>query len=154
MFDYKMEHVFSYNATLSAPEIVGPVPDDIRVNFYVTGGRVWSPDGSTIGEVLPVGGDWLTIRRDNSGVLDVRATVKTVDGALLYVVYNGLLNLGPEGYANLLRGKWPAKAVIRAAPRITTAHPNYAWANTTQFVNVGEVEFAKSVVQYDVYAVR
>jgi hypothetical protein len=154
MFDYKLEHVFSYNATLSAAEIIGPVPDDIRVNFYVTGGKVWLPDGTVIGDVLPVGGDWLTIRRDNSGVLDVRATVKTTDGALLYVVYNGLLDLGQNGYDNLRKGKLPAKAVIRAAPRITTSHPNYAWANTTQFLNVGEVEFGKSVVQYDVYAVR
>ena len=154
MFDFKLEHVCSYNATLSPPELIGPVPDDIRVNFYVTGGEVWVPEGTRIGNVKPVGGDWLTIRRDGKGVLDVRATVETHDGALLYVVYNGLLDLGPRGYENLLEGRLPEKAQIRAAPRIATSSPAYAWVNSCQFVNVGEVLFEQGIVTYDVYALR
>jgi hypothetical protein len=38
---------------LAAPEIIGPVPDDIRVNFYVTGGDVWLPDGTKVGNLKP-----------------------------------------------------------------------------------------------------
>jgi hypothetical protein len=150
-FDFKMEHVFSYNATL-ATELIGPVPDDFRVNFYVTGGDVWTPDGTKIGKVRGVGGDWLTIRRDNKGVLDVRATVEMNDGALLYATYNGYLDLGANGYNNLLKGIWPEKSNVRAAPRIVTASPAHGWVNGTQFVNIGEVFFNKGIVTYDVYA--
>lgn len=101
-----------------------------------------------------MGADWLTIRRDNQGVLDVRATVKTVDGALLYVAYKGIADMGADAHANLLKGKWPHKAPIRAAPLLTTSNPHYAWVNATQFLNVGEVDFDKRIVNYDVYAVR
>lgn len=153
-FDFKLEHVFSYNATLSAPEIIGPLPDDIRINFYVTGGEIWTPDGTRIGKVRSVGGDWLTIRRDGKGLLDVRATVETNDGALIYGVYNGYLDLGEKGYDNLLAGKLPEKSQIRAAPRFSTASPAFAWVNSTQFVNIGEVFFNKRIVTYDVYALR
>ena len=153
-FTFELKHVFSYSATLSTPEIIGPVPDDIRVNFYVTGGDVWLPDGSNIGKLKPVGGDWLTIRRDNQGVLDVRATAQMNDGALLYVTYNGLLDLGEGGYENLRSGKFPEKAQIRAAPRILTSSPTFAWLNTRQLFNVGEVHFSQGVVAYDVYAVQ
>ena len=154
-FDFKLVHVFSYNATLTAAEVIGPVPDDVRVNFYVTGGEVWLPDGTRIGKVRAVGGDWLTIRRDNCGVLDVRATVETHDGALLYVVYNGVIDLGENGYDQIRSsGTFPQRARIHAAPRITTAHPSYAWVNACQFVNVGEVLFDRGLVTYDVYALR
>jgi hypothetical protein len=50
---FELEHVFSYTTTLAAPEIIGPVPDDIRVNSYVTGGDVWLPDGTKIGNLKP-----------------------------------------------------------------------------------------------------
>ena len=151
-FKFELKHVFSYNGTLAPPEIIGPVPDDIRVNFYVTGGDVWLPDGTKIGKLKPVGGDWLTVRSDNQAVLDVRATVEMNDGALLYVVYNGLLDLGEGGYDNLCRGKFPERARIRAAPRVLTSSPTYAWLNSSQLFNVGEVEFNKGRVAYDVYA--
>jgi hypothetical protein len=104
-FKFEAKHVFSYDATLSQAEIIGPVPDDIRVNFYVTDGEVWLPDRTKIGKLRPVGGDWLTVRRDNQGALDVRATVEMNDGALLYYEktqyfhffeLNRLLLLSPE----------------------------------------------------------
>jgi hypothetical protein len=40
MLDYSLEHIFSYSATLkNPPEIIGPVPEGIRANFYATGER-------------------------------------------------------------------------------------------------------------------
>lgn len=152
-FKFDLKHVFSYDATLAPPELIGPVPDDIRVNFYVTGGDVWLPDGSKIGKLKPVGGDWLTVRADNQGVLDVRATVEMNDGALLYVAYNGLLDFGEKGYENLRKGKFPDMARIRSAPRVLTSSPAYAWLNSSHLLNVGEVDFRKGYVAYDVYVV-
>jgi hypothetical protein len=87
-FDYSLEHIFSYSAILkNPPEIIGPVPEGIRANFYVTGGEVKGPKLN--GKILPVGGDWLTIRPDGVGILDVRATFETNDGALIYTTLLG-----------------------------------------------------------------
>jgi Protein of unknown function (DUF3237) len=59
-----LDHLFSCQAMLHAPEIIGPVPEGIRVNFYVTGGTIEGP--RLRGTTLPVGGDWLTIRSSAS----------------------------------------------------------------------------------------
>ena len=58
MFDYSLEHIFSYTATLSPPEVIGPLPEGVRVNFYVTGGEVKGP--KVYGKFRPVGADWLS----------------------------------------------------------------------------------------------
>jgi Protein of unknown function (DUF3237) len=92
-----------------------------------------------------------TGRRQNH--VDGRTTPLN-DGALLYVTYNGLLDLGEGGYDNLRSGKFPEQAQIRAAPRILTSSPTFAWLNTRQLFNVGEVHFSQGVVAYDVYAVQ
>jgi hypothetical protein len=42
--NYSLEHIFFYSATLiNPPEIIGPVPEGIRANFYVTRGEVKGP---------------------------------------------------------------------------------------------------------------
>ena len=44
MFEYSMEHLFSYSAMLEMPpEVIGPLPEGLRVNVYVTGGEVEGP---------------------------------------------------------------------------------------------------------------
>jgi len=44
MFEYRLEHVFSYVVTLAAPpEVIGPVPGGIRANFYVQRGEISGP---------------------------------------------------------------------------------------------------------------
>ena len=151
---YELEHLFSYEATLAMPpELIGEVPEGIRVTFYVTGGRVDGP--SVRGVVRPVGGDWLTLGRDGVGRLDVRATLETEDGALLYVTYAGVLDFGPDGYAAFLRGELPPDGTaIRTAPQVRTAHPDYQWLHRVQCLGVGEVRASEGRVRYDVYAVR
>jgi hypothetical protein len=153
MFDYTMEHICSYTATLeSPPELIGPTPEGLRLNAYVTGGEVTGP--RLQGRVRPVGGDWLTIRTDGVGILDVRATIETHDGALIYIAYTGVGDLGEDGYARLLGGEPPGVLPLRTAPRLQTSHPDYTWVNRFQYVNVGEVDFESFAVAYDLYALR
>jgi hypothetical protein len=153
MFDYRLEHIMSYNATLAAPEIIGPLPEGLRVNFYVTGGEVTGP--RVFGKVRPVGADWLTLRKDGVGLLDVRATIETNDGALIYVTYPGIIDLGENGYQDFLEGRPPASGTpIRTSPRCMTSHPNYAWLNRLHCVGIGQAFIERLEVAYDVYAVR
>jgi len=149
--DYRPEYIFSYTAQVRLPpEVIGPTPDGIRVNFYVTGGEVDGPRLKGIFE--PVGGDWILIRRDGVAILGVRATIKTHDGALIYLPYSGVIDFGPDGYDRFLRGDLPERASIRAVPRFLTSHPSYLWLNRLQCLNVGDVVLATGVVRYDVYA--
>ena len=147
-----LEHICSYWATLAPPEVVGPVAAGIRVNFYVTAGEVSGP--KMRGRLRTVGGDWLLLRTDGVGVLDVRATMELDDGALVYTTYGGVVDLGPDGYHQFLKGILPPRLELRIAPRYHTGHPNYLWLNRLQCVGVGVFDVARSMVSYDVYAMR
>jgi len=153
MFDYSMDHIFSYSATLDGDmEVIGSTPSGFRINVYVTGGEMAGP--RVRGRIRPVGADWLTGREDGVGILDVRATMETHDGALIYCAYQGVADAGEDGYRRFLEGNPPAKLTIRAVPRFLTAHPDYLWLNRLQCVNVGEVDLQVPIVNYDVYALR
>src|SRR5213078_1741069 len=102
MFEYRLEHIMSYTATLGERERVGPVPEGLRVNVQVTGGDVTGP--KVFGKIGSLGGDWLTVRRDGVVMLDVRGTIHTNDGALIYVTYNGISDLGETGYEQFAQG--------------------------------------------------
>jgi hypothetical protein len=153
MYDYNLEHICSAKVTLqNPPEVIGPTPEGLRLNVYITGGEVTGP--RLKGKVLPVGADWLTIRSDGVGVLDIRATIETHDGALIYLSYNGFADAGEKGYTKFIEGNLPARVPLRGAPRFLTSHPDYLWLNRIQCVNVGEVDLNSWVVGYDLYTFR
>jgi uncharacterized protein DUF3237 len=146
------EYVCSYWATLSPPEVIGPVAEGIRVNFYVTAGEVSGP--KMRGRLRPVGGDWLLVRNDGVGVLDVRATMELDNGAIVYTTYGGLLDLGPNGHNLFLQGILPPRVDLRIVPRYYTSHPDYLWLNRLQCVGVGVFDRDQLRVSYDIYALR
>lgn len=152
MFKYDLEHLFSHTVTVQKPEVIGPVPEGIRLTFPLTGGEVSGP--KVRGKVRPTGADWLLIRSDGVGVLDVRGTIETQDGALICATYSGIGDFGEDGYQGFLRGKVPGAVPLRAAARFYTAHPLYLWLNRLQCLNVGEADLARFVVSWDVYALR
>jgi hypothetical protein len=105
-------------------------------------------------KTTPGWGGQLTLRRDVIGVLDVKATAETNDGALLYMVYSGIIDLGPTGYQDFLDGKPVASgAAIRTNPKVSSSHPNYLWLNRLHCFGVGGAFPERSEVAYDVYAV-
>jgi hypothetical protein len=63
--DVQLEYICSYWATLSAPEIIGPLAEGLRINVYVTGGEVTGP--KMRGRLRTVGGDWISLRPDGTG---------------------------------------------------------------------------------------
>jgi hypothetical protein len=153
MNDYQLEHIFTFGATLeNPPEVIGPVPEGIRVNFYSLGGEITGP--KLKGKSRAVGGDWLTLRTDGIGILDVRTTLETHDGALIAITYSGVADLGKDGYQNFLEGKLPPRLTLHIVPRCQTAHPDYLWLNRIQCLGIGEIDMATSYVSYDIYAVR
>jgi len=153
MNEYSLEHVLSFTGIgEAAPEMIGAVPEGLRVNFYNAGGTVSGP--RIRGKVRPVGGDWMTVRPDGVAVVDVRVTFETDEGALILVTYGGTIDFGPSGYEGFARGEIPAVARIRTAPRFSTANPDYAWLNRLHCIGVGEYRASTRTASYDVYAVR
>lgn len=153
MFEYHLEHIMSYTVKIAEPEVIGPVPQGLRVNGYILGGEVTGPRVS--GKLRPVGGDWLTIRKDGVAILDVRATIETHDGALIDLSYSGVLDMGDDGYEQFLQGRPPASGTaIRMSPRLATSHPGYLWLNRLHCLGIGQAFLDRSEVAYDVYAVR
>lgn len=151
MYPHQMQRLFSYVATLDPPEMIGVVPEGIRVNFHVTGGEASGPRLS--GRFRPVGADWFLLRHDGVGELDVRATMEAPDGALIYVTYRGLADFGVDGYAKMLRGELPPKVALRTAPKFSTAHPEYQWLHRRFCIGIGEVDLGALTASYDVYAI-
>jgi hypothetical protein len=152
MYDYTLEHITSYWAKLSPPQVIGPTPEGMRAVFPVAEGAVTGP--RFCGTVLPGGGDWLTIRPDGVQVLDVRATVRTDDGALIYAEYTGVGELGEDGYDRFLRGTLARTIPMRAGARFHTSDPRYTWLNRLQCLLVGEADREELTVRFDVHAVR
>ena len=71
--------------------------------------------------------DWLTLSEDGSiGCVDVRFTLKTDDGAYIYVEYAGRADM--------------ANGLIATAPTFQTGDERYAWLNKIQAVGAGALE--------------
>ena len=71
--------------------------------------------------------DWLTLSEDGSiGCVDVRFTLKTDDGAYIYVEYAGRADM--------------ANGLIATAPTFQTSDERYAWLNKIQAVGAGALE--------------
>jgi len=98
--------------------------------------------------VLRGGGDWLRTRPDGVSELDVRLTLRTDDGALIYVTYGGLshrLPIRPVGEPP------PDGRYIRTLPRFETTDARYAWLNRVLAVGVGRG--TASGVAYSVFSI-
>jgi hypothetical protein len=106
-----------------ATEDVGETPHGTVSIFPVTGG---SFEGDRLrGKVVAGGGDWVTVRADGTLELDLRVTLETDDGALIYMTFTGVRD-DPSHY-------------FRTLPRFETAASQYAFLNRLLAVGVGEV---------------
>jgi Protein of unknown function (DUF3237) len=156
MIKYSMEHLFSYTATIGAPQMIGAAVHGLRANFDVTGGTVVGPRLN--GTILPVGGDWLLMRPDGVVEIDVRITIRTDDDVLINMSYTGNADMGLDGFQQFASGQAPALGTpLRTFPKFQTGSEKYAWLNRLAMVGIGEahVNFAgQSKLLFDVYAVK
>jgi hypothetical protein len=120
------------------PQKVGAVPHGMRAIAPITGGTFEGP--RLRGKVLPGGGDWTLLRTDGVLELDLRLTLETDDGALIYLASFGLRHGPPEVLAALGRGEPvdPSRYYFRTAPRFETSAPQYAFLNRLVAIAVGD----------------
>jgi len=113
------EFLFDMQLDVGPAQELGP-----RRIVPVTGGTFHGP--KLRGKALPGGGDWLIRRPDGATELNVRATLQTDDGELIYVWYRGIIFTPPGGALY-----W------RTTPVFETASEKYGWLNRVIAVGVG-----------------
>ena len=151
MAELKTELLCAMSATLGDAQELGATPHGNRRIVPVTGGTFAGP--KLKGEVLPGGGDWLRIRSDGARELDVRMTLRTDDGHLIYLSYRGIITASPEVMQRRDRGEAvdPSEIYFRTTPVFETGSEKYGWLNRTVAVGVGKR--TPTAVEYTVYAV-
>ena len=130
-----LEFLFEARVKLHLPPLeVAPMSDGSRMIFLVKDGTFEGPHLK--GRVVPdSGADWIKMRPDGTGVLDVRFCLETHDNALIYVHWLGRTWTTPEDmdYAfDVNKADDPAGAwryYFRAAPFFETGDARYAWLN-------------------------
>jgi hypothetical protein len=124
-----------YLMTIYAPlDPVQAVDSALYIYNVRPGGWVKGPQ---INDTLVTpSGDWL--RAMPSGVfrLDVRATIKTDDGALIYMTYNWIIKDTKEGEARAKKGDTLTSKdhYFIIAPTMETSTERYAWLNSVQCI--------------------
>ena len=136
----QLDFVFAANVTVDAPLDLGDVAKGGRRIVPITGGDFSGP--RMRGEVLPGGADWQVLRGDGVAELEARYTLRTDDGALIYVRNHGLRHGPPEVIAALAAGQPvdPARYYFRGATFFETIAARYAWLTKHIIVCTGERE--------------
>jgi len=133
-------------------ERVGVTPDGLRINWHVVEGRFVGPEFEL--RVLPGAADWMRIRQDGVGIVNVEACFETPSGARINGSYSGHFDLGRDGYARALRNDYDPLPPVVVTPTYATADERFEWLNRAQCLGVGRVDMKALRVQFDVYIVR
>ena len=147
----RLEHIFDMHGDLEPPQVLAGAPLGTRQIFIVKGGTVEGP--KIRGEILPGGGDWATVRSDGAVQLDVRGTMRTDDGALVYMTYSGLMIATPEVFGRLFQGQDVplSEYYFYTNPVFQTGAQQYAWLN--RLIAIGRGKVVPGAVEYRVWSV-
>jgi hypothetical protein len=151
-------------------DVIGFVPGGVRFNVFALPNktRVYNVarertilGSKAIEGTILQGADWPIIRTDDIGVIDVRLTIGTDDGATIFSRYYGVFWTGTGGYRTLVSGKQlgtelePHRVPVQISPRYETDDARYAWLMEHQCVGFGQITIVDSKVcrgSFDVYA--
>ncbi len=112
---------------LNAPLMIGDGPSGKRMVVDIT---AMSLTGERLNAELEgrAAADWLTITQ-NVATIDVRATLKTNDGALIYLQY--------RGRSDVTNGLGTSPVIV--APIFESSDERYLWLNAVQSVGKGDI---------------
>ncbi len=136
--DPALTRVYRLEATLGEPLDLGEFAQGRRRIVPLTGGTFTGPELN--GTLLPgSSADWQTVLPDGTALGDIRYTLQTNDGDLLYVQSRGVRHGSPEVLARLARGEdvEAREYTFRTSTQIETAAPALDWLNKGVFISVG-----------------
>ena len=134
----RLTRIYRLEATLGEPVDVGDVSPGRRRIVPLTEGTFCGPELN--GKLLPgASADWQIVLRDGTALGDIRYTLQTDGGALLYVQSQGVRHGSPEVLERLGRGEDvdASEYTFRTSTRIETASRELDWLNRGVFVGVG-----------------
>ena len=130
--------VYRLEAVLGEPLDFGEVSQGHRRIVPLIGGTFSGPELS--GKLLPdASADWQIVLPDGTALGDIRYTLRTDAGALLYVQSRGVRHGSPEVLERLGRGEDvdASEYTFRTSTQIETASRELAWLNRGVFISVG-----------------
>jgi Protein of unknown function (DUF3237) len=133
----RLTRVYRLEATLGAPLELGDTAQGHRRIVPLTGGTFAGPEIS--GTLIPgASADWQTVLPDGTALGDIRYTLQTGTGALLYVQSRSVRHGSAEVLGRLARGEdvGPGEYTFRTSTQIETAAPGLEWLNKGVFVSV------------------
>jgi hypothetical protein len=133
-----LTRVYRLEATVGEPLDLGDVAQGRRRIVPLTGGTFNGPELN--GTLLPgVSADWQIVLPDGTALADIRYTLQTDDGNLLYAQARGVRHGGADVLARLARGEdiEPSQYTFRTSTQIETAAPALDWLNKGVFISVG-----------------
>ena len=133
----QLTRVYRLEAALGEPLDLGEVSQGHRRIVPLTGGTFTGPELN--GKLLPgASADWQIVLPDGAVLGDIRYTLKTDDGALLYVQSRGVRHGSAEVLGRLARGEDvdASEYVFRTSTQIETASPELDWLNKGVFISV------------------
>ena len=150
--DPSLTRVYRLKATLGEPLDLGDATAGRRRIVPLTGGTFTGPE--LRGTLLPgSSADWQILLPDGTALGDIRYTLQTDGGDLLYVQSRSVRHGSPDVLARLARGDDvdASEYTFRAATQIETAAPALDWLNKGVFISVGGRQ--PGVVVYETYLV-
>ncbi len=136
--DPRLRKVYCLEATLGRPLDLGDAPQGRRRIIPLTGGAFIGPEIN--GKLLPgAGADWQILLADGTALGDIRYTLQTDEGDLLYVQSRSIRHGSAEVLARLGRGEDvdASEYTFRTSTQIETAAPQLDGLNKGVFISVG-----------------
>ncbi len=134
----RLTRVYRLEAAVGEPLDLGDVSQGHRRIIPLAGGTFAGPELN--GKLLPgVSADWQIVLEDGTTLGDIRYTLQTDDGALLYVQSRGVRYGSAEVLARLGRGDDvdASEYTFRTSTQIETASRDFDWLNKGVFISVG-----------------
>jgi len=150
--DPRLTLVYRLEAALGQPLDLGETAQGHRRIVPLTGGTFIGPEIN--GKLLPgTSADWQLILPDGTALGDIRYTLQTDRGDLLYVQSRGVRHGSADVLARLGRGERveASEYTFRTSTQIETAVPALDWLNKGVFISVAGRQPAG--VTYETYLV-
>ena len=148
----RLTRVYRLEATLGQPLDLGDVAQGHRRIVPQTGGTFTGPELN--GKLLPgASADWQIVLSDGTALGDIRYTLQTDTGELLYVQSRGVRHGSAEVLARLGRGEDvdASEYTFRTSTKIEADARQLDWLNKGVFISVGARQ--PGDVIYDTYLV-
>jgi hypothetical protein len=133
----RLTQVYRLAATVAEPLDLGETAAGHRRIVALTGGTFTGPELN--GKLVPgASADWQIVLADGTALGDVRYTLQTDGGDLLYVQSRGVRHGRADVLARLARGEEvdASEYTFRTATQIETAAPDLDWLNKGVFISV------------------